>query len=123
MKEPSTLPDLIVKLFFMLTILYYLFGLVGYLAYGNGTVFETYFSFYGTDRPIFYSFSFIYLITGVFLIPYNCIVTSENFERINLGYFSMKDENGEFNRFNIFLSRMFIFLLSLVLVLVFSDLT
>ena len=123
MKEPTTLPDLIVKLFLVITVMYYLFGLIGYLAYGNQKIEESYFQFYGSERPLFYSFQFVYMITALFLIPSGCIFSQENFERLNLGFLSIKNEKGEFNRRNIFLMRIMLLVLSFAMVLIFQDLT
>lgn len=57
------------------------------------------------QKPIMYSLQYLYIVTGVFNIPFNTIALVENLEPLYITRKLITDQNGNLNRSKLLVAR------------------
>lgn len=95
MKDRTKMPKLSLMVMFLASIIYFVTGLLVYLAHGDDNVFDVVFKYYEGDGALMSHLGKIYLLTNFFGIP--CVVysTIEPLEALSSTRWMLLGKNGE----------------------------
>ena len=114
MKHKSALPKQIIYVFIGIGILYSLFSLSFYFAYGKDSIISNTILFYPeTSRPIFYTIGLLYSLTLILFIPLLNIANSEQLQEISIIKSCIEVDAGELSVITLVVFRWLLLILTI----------